>query len=270
MKFQEKKIHVAGNSISYMDEGDQGKMPIIFIHGFPFNKSMWENQLSVFKESHRVIAYDVRGHGNADSGTGEFSIDKFAKDLFHFMDALHLEKACICGLSMGGYIALTAVTQQPERIAALILCDTQCSADSEEGKKKRIEAIASIRENGLTEYASNSLKKLFSENSLTRKKEAVQFIEQTILNTDVETICNTLLALAGRKETCTSLHAIDIPVLILVGIEDQLTTPEAAKKMHALIPGSTLAVIDQAGHLTNLENPESFNLHLKKLLNSVG
>lgn len=211
----------------------------------------------------------VRGHGNTGSGAGDFSIYQFAEDLFYFMDALQLQQAYICGLSMGGYVALTAMQQQPARITALILCDTQCDADSEEGKKKRMEVITFIRKNGLSEYTSNSLKKLFSETSLAHKKEEVRFIEQSILKTPAETICSTLLALAGRNETCSSLHAIKIPVLILVGKEDQLTPPKAAKKIHAQIPGAKLVVIEQAGHLTNLENPEHFNLHLRKFLSAL-
>lgn len=269
MKFQEKKLSVDGNTVSYIDEGDPGKEPIIFIHGFPFNKTMWENQLLFFKETHRVIAYDVRGHGDTDAGVDEFSIDQFAGDLLSFMDALQVQRACVCGLSMGGYIALTAIKQQPERVTALILCDTQCDADDEAGRKKRMEAIDSIREHGLTDYASNSVKKLFSAFSLSSKKEAVRFIEQTILNTSADTICNTLLALAGRDETCTSLPAIDVPVLILVGEDDQLTPPKASEKMHKLIPGSDVVIIKQAGHLTNLENPERFNSYLKKFLDTV-
>lgn len=269
MKFLEKKINTGELTISYYDEGKHDAPCIIFIHGFPFNKSMWENQLEAFKHHYRVLAYDVRGHGNADSGIGAFSISDFAKDLFLFMDALHLEKITLCGLSMGGYIALTAVQQQPERITSLILCDTQCAADSEDGKKKRMDTINAIREKGLTTYAQDSVKKLFSQHSLTHKKEVVMAVEQTILQTKPQTIIDTLMALAGRKETCASLPLLKIPVLLLVGKEDQITPPAAAQKMHDLIDGSTLEEIDQAGHLSNLENPERFNQHIKSFLGSL-
>jgi len=269
MRFDEKIITIGGNSITYFDEGKPDAPPVIFIHGFPFNKSMWEYQIEVLKDHYRVIAFDVRGHGNADSGKGEFSIVEFAKDLFLFMDALHLDKTTLCGLSMGGYIALTAMQQKPERITSLILCDTQCAADSEEGRKKRMDTIQAIRENGLTAYASDSVKKLFSPYSLANKKDMVKVIEQTILQTKPQTIIDTLMALAGRKETCSSLPALELPVLILVGKEDQITTPEAAQKMHDLLPNSSLQVIDQAGHLSNLENPESFNHHVNVFLGTL-
>lgn len=269
MKYQEKKIQVEGNTVSFIDEGKPGGTPLIFIHGFPFDKWMWENQFDFFKEQYRVIAYDVRGHGNTSAGTDKFTMDKFVEDLFRFMDTLQIKKANICGLSMGGYIALNAIMKDRERIASLVLCDTQCSADSEEGIKKRMDTVASIREKGLVDYTKDSIMKLFSETSLVGNQEAVRFIEQTILHTSVATICNTLLALAGRKETCSSLHLIDIPVFIMVGEADQITPLAAAQKMQEGIPGSILQVIERAGHVSNLENPESFNRHLKKFLISI-
>jgi 3-oxoadipate enol-lactonase len=269
MKYQEKQIQVQGNTVSFIDEGKPGGTPVVFIHGFPFDKRMWENQFDFFKEQYRVIAYDVRGHGNTPSGTGKFTMDKFAEDLLLFMDGLQISKANICGLSMGGYIALNAIMKKPNRIASLILCDTQCSADSEEGIKKRMDTVASIREKGLVEYAKDSIMKLFSETSLVGNQDAVRFIEQTILHTPVATICNTLMALAGRRETCSSLHLINIPVFIMVGEVDQITPLAASQKMQDGIPGSILQVIEHAGHLSNLENPESFNRHLKKFLNSM-
>lgn len=269
MKYQEKQIQVEGNTVSFIDEGKPGGTPIVFIHGFPFDKWMWENQLDFFKEQYRVIAYDVRGHGNTTPGTDSFTMDKFVEDLFRFMDALQIKKANICGLSMGGYIALNAILKNPERIASLVLCDTQCAADSEEGVKKRMDTVASIREKGLVDYTKDSIIKLFSETSRVDNQEAVRLIEQTILHTSVTTICNTLVALAGRRETCSSLHMIKVPVFIMVGEVDQITPLTAAKKIQDGIPGSILHVIEHAGHVSNLENPESFNRHLKKFLISI-
>lgn len=266
MKFRENQIQADGINVSYIDEGNPEGVPLIFIHGFPFSKLMWENQIDVFKEHFRVLAYDVRGFGNTDPGTGEYSIAQFAEDLFHFIDALQIEKAVVCGLSMGGYIALNAIEQQPKRIAALILADTQCLADSDETKKKRMDTISAIQKKGLLEYTQDSVKKMFSESSLTNKKEEVLFVEHTIQHTRTETICNTLKALADRKEMCTLLQLIAIPVLIVVGENDQITTPEVAQKMYERIPGSTLHVINNAGHLSNLENSGSFNLALLRFL----
>jgi 3-oxoadipate enol-lactonase len=269
MKFTEKKIWAGDVNVCYVDEGKREGVPLIFIHGFPFNRSMWEEQLNLLGKEHRVIAYDVRGHGGSNPGTQEFSVQLFTDDLFHFMDALKIERAILCGLSMGGYIALNAIHQQPSRIASLILCDTQCFADTDEAKEKRMKAIEHIREHGLKQYAKDSVDKLFSKTSLNTKKETVSYIQEIILSTPVETICNTLMALAGRKETCTGASLIRVPVLILVGEEDQVTPPETARKLQEFIPGASLRVLENAGHLSNLENPEIFNLHVQTFLGNV-
>ena len=139
------KITVNDLTVSYNDDGQDGAPVIIFIHGFPFNKSMWDKQFNALKNNYRVIAYDVRGHGNSDAGTGDFSIELFVKDLLNFMDALKIDKTMLCGLSMGGYIALNAVENFPNRFDALILSDTNCIADIPEVKEKRMKTIASIK-----------------------------------------------------------------------------------------------------------------------------
>lgn len=269
MKFEQKKVWAGDIHVSYIDEGQRNGIPIVFIHGFPFNKSTWEEQLEVFRETHRVIAYDVRGHGESNPGMQEFSVQLFMEDLFLFLNALQIERAVLCGLSMGGYIALHAVQQQPLRVAGLVLCDTQCFADTEEAKEKRMASIEHIRANGLKQYAADSLKKLFSEASLKNKSELASAIEKVILQTSSDTICNTLVALAGRMETCSALPLVNVPTLILVGAEDQITTTEASQKMQELISGSALRILDDAGHLSNLENAESFNLHLKNFLGQL-
>ncbi len=261
-----KKIQANGIKVSYLEEGPSDGLPLIFIHGFPFSKAMWERQLNALTQTHWCIAYDVRGHGNSEPGDAQFSISQFADDLFFFMDELKIEKAIIAGLSMGGYIALHAIQKQPHRIAGLILCDTQCAADSDEAREKGKKAIAFIQKNGLSVYAEESLKNLFAPASLINKIDEISFIQNTILKTPAKNICLTLQALADRKETCSYLPQIKVPVCILVGSEDKVTTPEMARNMHALIQGSTLHSIEGAGHLSNLENPELFNEHIKAFL----
>lgn len=263
------RIAINDINVDYSDEGKNGAMVIIFIHGFPFNKSMWHLQIKALKDNYRVIAYDIRGHGNSDSGNGDFTIELFVKDLLSFMDALKIDKTILCGLSMGGYIALNATENFPERFDALILSDTQCIADMPEAKEKRMKAIESIRKNGVEKYADESIKNLFAPESFTARKEEVASVREMIVKTPVQSLCNTLLALSGRKETCSKLSEIKVPVLILAGKEDIITPPAAAKFIHEKIKNSRLSIIDHAGHLSNLENPVKFNEHLKKFLASV-
>lgn len=262
-------VTVNGHSVSYLEAGEQQRSTVIFIHGFPFNKTSWEPQIAALHESYHVIAYDIRGHGDSTEGTEEFSIDLFAKDLIGFMDALEIDRAIICGLSMGGYIALNAITTHPERFSALILSDTQCTADSAEGKQKRMAAIESIKEKGIDHYADESIKKLFAPASHTAHPDQVASIHLMVTKTSVYTLTQTLLALASRAETCTKLTSIQVPVLIIVGAEDIVTPPAAARAMAERIPHAELQIIDHAGHLPNLERTDEFNTTLVAFLISA-
>jgi 3-oxoadipate enol-lactonase len=264
------RMTVNNIKVCYSDEGPDDAPVIILIHGFPFNKTMWDVQVDVLKESHRVIAYDIRGHGNTESGKEIFSIDLFSKDLIAMMDDLEIERATLCGLSMGGYIALNAVENHPERFEALVLSDTQCTADSAEAKEKRSKTIESIKETGVETFADNNIKNLFAPESLTTKLEETAKVKEMIINTSPKSLCNTLLALAGRRETCSTLQEINVPVLIMVGKEDKITPVESAKFLHDNIQGSSLKIIQHAGHLPNIENPDSFNYQLLKFADKIG
>jgi len=263
------EITVNDLTVSYNDEGESGAPVIIFIHGFPFNKSMWDKQFKALKENYRVIAYDVRGHGNSDAGKGDFSIELFANDLLSFMDALKIDKAMLCGLSMGGYIALNAVENYPDRFDALILSDTTCVADTPEAKEKRLKAIESIKKSGVEKYAEESIKNLFAPESLSTKKEEIAAVREMIVNTSKQSLYKTLQAFYKRKETCSKLHDINVPVLIVVGKEDKITPPEAAQMMHEKIEDSILYIIEHAGHLSNIENPFDFNNQLEEFFSTV-
>jgi 3-oxoadipate enol-lactonase len=256
-------------SVSYSDEGPVEAPVVIFIHGFPLNKSMWDLQLEVLKDEYRVIAYDIRGHGDSDAGHEDFSIDLFANDLMSFMDKLKIRKAMVCGLSMGGYIALNAIGNYPERFDALILSDTQCVADTPEVRENRLVAIENIKKNGMEDYAHESIKNLFAPVSLLTKDTEIASVREMIVNTSKKSIYNSLHALAIRKDTSGILPGIKIPVLILVGNEDKITPPEMAESMHKMINGSELHSIENAGHLSNLENPFEFNYQIRKFLTTV-
>jgi pimeloyl-ACP methyl ester carboxylesterase len=230
---------------------------------------MWKHQVDVLKRNYRTIAYDIRGHGNSEAGNENFSIELFTSDLMKMMDELKIDSAILCGLSMGGYIALHAMEKYPERFDALILSDTQCIADTPEIKAKRVKTIQSINENGVESYATESIKNLFAPASLVSSQKEVNVIWQMIMNTTKKTLCSTLSALAGRNETCSTLSEIHIPVLILVGKEDKLTPPDMALHMHHKIKDSRMQVIGHAGHLANIENPQEFNFQLKAFVDLV-
>ncbi len=260
------KITVNNLTVSYNDEGPIDAPTIIFIHGFPLNKSLWDAQMEALKEDYRVIAYDIRGHGNSDAGDENFSIDLFANDLLFFMDALNIDKPVLCGLSMGGYIALNAIGKFPEHFDALVLSDTQCLGDNPDMREKRMKAIESINKNGVEKYAEESIKNLFAPASFTTKKEEISAVRNMIVQTSKQSLSYTLFALSERKGTCSKLQDIEVPVLIMVGKEDKITPLAAARLMHEKIQGSLMKIIQHAGHLANMENASTFNYQLRSFI----
>lgn len=257
-----------GISVAYSDYGD-GAIPIIFIHGFPFNKNMWQPQIEELSKSHRVIAYDIRGYGVTSAPNEEFSITLFADDLLHLMDILMIDKAVICGLSMGGYIALNAMQRYSNRFAGLILCDTQCSADTTEGKEKRYNSIKDIESNGTSGFIDGMIKNLFAESTYSNNPALVEEVRSMMLASSPESITKTLKALAERWETCSSLQEITVPALIICGKEDKITPPEKAEYMNQHIKGSALVIIEKAGHLSTLEQTTEVNSHISRFIASI-
>jgi pimeloyl-ACP methyl ester carboxylesterase len=258
-------VNVNDFDLSYNDVGE-GDIPVVFLHGFPFDKTMWQAQLDYLQTTHRVIACDIRGFGKSTDEESHLGMDLFANDLILFIEKLGLEKVIICGLSMGGYIALNAMKRFPSRFEALILCDTQCVADTHEVKVNRYKTIEDIKEYGVTNFNQGFIKKVFHEDSLTNKPELVEQLRSVVFSNSEHIITQGLTALAERSETCSFLDEISIPTLIICGKEDVVTPLDESKFMNKHIKGSVLHVISNAGHVSNLEEPEKFNKLLRDFL----
>ena len=257
-----------GNTkLSYTEQGSG--LPLIFVHGFPFDLFSWQPQIDALKLNYRVIAYDHRGYGQSEEGIEDFSMELFADDLISLMDNLEIPEAVVCGLSMGGYVVLNAVQRYPTRFKGIILCDTQCVADTTEARDKRFKAIELIRGGGKEKYAEELIKKLFYHETISSGKEVVNDVRNMILNTDAEVMARTLKALALRKETCSGLSELDVPALIICGREDQITPVVQHDRMQLAINGAELKIIDRAGHLSNLEEPEVFNNLVSEFLEGL-
>lgn len=242
------------------------KADVVFIHGFPFSSAIWSAQLPALPEEVQGIAYDIRGFGHSRGGHSYFSIDLFARDLLEFIRALSLDNVVLCGVSMGGYIALRAMEISPGQIGGLILCDTNASADPNDAKVKRFASIEQVLKEGNEVFADNFIKNLFSDKTLSERSSVPEFIRNLIVSTQPETICSAQLALASRTDTSAMLPGIKAPVLIIRGEEDRLMTQQQAGMLREAIPGSDLQVIPEAGHLPNCESFEIFNAHLNNYL----
>ncbi len=265
------KIRIGDISISYFHRKARtaSAKTIIFLHGFPFNKNMWRPQLEALPDYIEAFAVDVRGHGNSTSGHGFFSIDVFAKDLRVFMERLNIDQAVLCGISMGGYIALRAYELFPEKISGLILSDTHSKADSNAAKQKRFDSIQAVLSHGRRPFAIGFVENVFASSSIEKYPEAVELIKSSIRRNSISTICATLLALAARSDTSASLYQIEVPALLIRGVQDKITAKQDMLDLANAIPKNSYVEIEDAGHLPNLEDAEKFNSLLQEFIAEV-
>ena len=253
------KIEINGHRLNYREQGPPDGLPVVFIHGFPFNHRTWDPQLKALPDNCRGVAYDVRGHGESDVGDGQYSVEFFVDDLLGLMDHLAIEQAVVCGLSMGGYIALRALELHPNRFQGLVLCDTRSTPDTDQVRVERARTVASVKANGVQPFAEGFVKAVFAPASFAAIPAVVQQVRDMITATDPLAIGGTLLALAARTDTTPALSRITLPALIMVGQYDALTPPADAEALLSRLPKAELHIIPGAGHLSNLENPTVFN-----------
>ncbi len=252
----------------YMEYEDHGSgMPLLFIHGYPLNRSLWDLQVNELADAARVLAPDLRGHGGSDPAPGPYSMDLHAQDCRDFLDTLHVtQPVVLCGLSMGGYIALAFYRKYPERAGGLILAATRAGPDSSEGKANRDKGMALARENGVRAITETMLPKMLSPESYQARPELVERVRRMMESTSLEGVLGDLAGLRDRPDSTPTLAQIDRPALILHGADDQLIPPAEAEAMHAAIKGAQLQIIPDAGHLLNWEQPEAFNHAVREYL----
>jgi 3-oxoadipate enol-lactonase len=254
---------VNGTTLRYEDSEGPGPA-IVFIHGFPLTGEMWKTQLAALTGRARGVAYDVRGFGGSPAGDGQYTLEVFVDDVLALLDHLKLEKAALCGLSMGGYIALRAAEKAPKRVSGLLLCDTRSDADSNESKLRRAGSMAMVKSRGVAELA-----KAFLPSVLVRAA-ALAEARRLAESNGPGGICGALLAMASRTDTTASLSKLTVPATVLVGEKDTLSPPELGRELASRIPGAEFRLVADAGHLSNLDRPEEFNRALLEFVEKLG
>jgi len=263
----ENKKTIGGVELAWGDEGRGA--PVVLLHAFPLNCKMWAPQVEALADGYRVITPDFRGHGESGTAAEDSTMERLAEDVRGLLDHLKLERVVLGGLSMGGYVAFAFYRCWPERVSALILADTRASADTEEGRKARYETAEVAEREGSAAIAERMLPKLLAPATHERKPEIVAAVREMILEASPAGIAAALRGMAARASAFDLLPQIKVPTLILVGEQDVLTPPADSEAMAKAIPGSTLVKIPEAGHLSNLEQPERFNQALLEFLSST-
>jgi pimeloyl-ACP methyl ester carboxylesterase len=257
------------NGLSVFLEGSSKNKPIIFIHGFPYDHTMWKEQIVALSDKYFCVAYDIRGLGESPAGDGQYTIESFVDDLEAIINNLNLNKPVICGLSMGGYISLRALERMQDKFSAAILCDTRSEADNNEGKLKRAAGIKRINSEGLAPFAKDFITNCFGEYFKQNKSNELNKIIEKSSSFNPIGVKGCLLAMLSRTDTTQSLSKLNVPTLIICGEQDALTPPAVMKDMFHKIPNAEFVEIKNAGHMTPIENPEEVNKAIINFLNKL-
>jgi pimeloyl-ACP methyl ester carboxylesterase len=263
------KILINNTNLGYDDHGIG--LPILFLSAFPLNRTMWQGELFALlqDERYRLVALDWRGFGESEISSPISTMELFADDVAALMDSLGIQQAVLCGLSMGGYASFAFLRKYPERVCGLILADTRPGADTAEAQANR-ENVARIAENqGTGAIADLQIPRILSAYPLQHHPEAEMRVRQMIESATVQGIAAASRGMAQRADSTDLLAQISCPTLVIVGEHDALTPPALAEEYAAQIPNAQLAIITNAGHLSNLEQPEAFLQAVRGFLWSV-
>jgi len=250
--------HVHNISIWYDDVGPADGIPLLCIHGFPHDHRLWAPQRDTLSKTYRVITPDLRGFG-ASGTNGPYSMDQFADDLAELLTELGITRAVVCGLSMGGYIALALWRRHARRVLGLIFADTKATADDDAMRTKRQQMIAMAMSAGAGAVADAQVTGMVGISTRLEHPELVEHVRDMLAAAPVEGIVGALEAMMVRPDSTPLLATIGVPTLCIVGDQDVIAPVKEMREMCAAIPHGELRVIDDAGHVSNVEQPDAFN-----------
>jgi 3-oxoadipate enol-lactonase len=260
-----KSVEVGGREMCYVAAG--AGTPLLLVHGFPLDHSMWAEQIDRLSARCRVIAPDLPGFGRSPAVADKVGMAQFADDLAALLDALQIaEPIVLCGLSMGGYIALQFWRRHRTRLRGLVLCDTRATADSPEAAQTRLAAAERVLREGTGALAESMLPNLFSAATRQQRPELVEAARAVILAADRRGVAAAARGMAERPEMTGALPQIDCPALVMGGEHDAITPPHEMRRMAEAMPRASFVEIRGAGHMAPLENPAEVNAALGAFL----
>ncbi len=261
------KFQLDNGYLAYDQAGDG--MPLLFIHGYPLSRKMWQPQVKALQDIASVITVDLRGHGESYAFEPPYSMDTLADDCYRLLSSLGTpDRIIVCGLSMGGYITFALYRKHPELFSGMILTSTRAAADSPEGKAGREVGIKTVHEHGVPNIVDGMLPRAVSPVTQVTKPNLMETIREIMLETSANGVSGALLGMRDRPDSTPMLPQITCPTLIIQGSDDQLIPVKEAEAMAGRIANSSLVVIPQAGHLPNLEQPEMFNQAVRDFIKS--
>ncbi len=234
--------------LAYEEQGEG--TPLLLVHGFPLNASIWSSLRPYWRPGVRVICPDLRGFGRSPVTGGVYSMELLAADLLALLDRLQIERVVLAGHSMGGYIGLAFARAYPERLAGLALVASQAGADTPERRQGRLDSAAQVERAGVAQVAESMAERL------TARAELLEPLKALMLTADRRAVAGALRGMAGRSDATPWLASIQVPTLVLVGTADVLIPAQQGRSAAHLLPAARLVEIPACGHMLMMEAPE--------------
>lgn len=246
----------------YEDAGNG--FPVIMLHGYPFDHTIWNSLLPLLKDEMRLILPDLRGHGRSPIPDGIYSMQEMAGDVKEMMDQLQIKQAILAGHSMGGYVALSFAGNFPDKLAGLALVASHCFTDNENQVSARLDTASRVEQSGKVDFIAESMLPNLTDLLLIQAE-----LKKLILNANPKGVAGILRGMAQRKNTCNLFQSLEKPVVIIAGGKDKLISPERFNQMATMMKKPWLEHISDAGHMPMLEAPGEVARILRLLLNKA-
>lgn len=259
-------LAVRGRSMAVDIQGDG--LPILFLHGFPLDRTVWKHLIATLNGWKR-IAPDLRGMGLSEGSEDGYAIPEYADDMIALLDTLHLEQVVVCGLSMGGYVAFDLIRRYRDRIGALILINTRSGADDDRTREGRESMISLIEREGTDGLSDLMIERLLGESSLAAMPRVVEHLRTMIRHTPTAGAVGALRAMRDRRDAADILGDVQVPALVVAGMDDRLIPLRDARALADQIPGAQFTQIPEAGHLTPMEQPIAVSRVVREFLEAL-
>lgn len=246
-----------GITINVRVEGRDDAPAILFAHSIGCDHRLWDHQAQALSARFRIVRYDARGHGASDAPDGDYTIETLAADALAILDALAIDSVHLCGLSLGGTLGQWLALNAPQRLLSLALCDTAARLGVAEGWQQRADAT---RSGGMSSLVEMSMTRFFSEGFRARDPATVERFRATFLATPAQGFAGCCAVLRDCDFTA-ELGQMNVPTLVLTGLEDAPTPPADSEILAAGIPGATLVLLE-TGHISAVEDPAGFTAAL--------
>jgi 3-oxoadipate enol-lactonase len=258
-------LNVGDCVLHYQIDGAADKPALLFSNSLGSDLRIWDPLVPYLEKDFRLIRYDTRGHGLSEAAPPPYSASDLARDVVGLLDALQINAAVVCGLSVGGVIAQQLAVEYPDRVRALVLCDTGARIGTAASWEER---IATVKANGLTVLATPSMERWFSAEFRRQNSVAVRGYANMVTRTAVDGYVGTCCALRDADLT-KAVASIAKPTLVLCGDQDIATPPDMARELADIIPDARMFLIAGAGHISCVEQPAVMATQIMQFLREV-